>query len=49
MKVNRRNFLKLAGGTTLGTAIGGCSPKDIGNTVGDILEFTAEEERIRET
>ena len=47
MKVNRRNFLKLAGGTTLGTAIGGCSPKDIGNTVGDILEFTAEEERIR--
>lgn len=46
MKVNRRNFLKLAGGTTLGTAIGGCSPKNVGETIGDVLGFT-EEERIR--
>lgn len=43
MKLNRRNFFKLAGGTTLGTAIGGCDSTNLGKAVGDILEFTAEE------
>lgn len=46
MNVNRRDFLKFAGGATLGTAITGCSPQKIGKTIGDILEIT-QEERIR--